>query len=614
MPEHQQHINNGDSGVRFSHSIPTIGTVTINLNGYPQRFYQIMERQDEINRLRKLEHLGVLQVIFSGIRHTRWDYTVTMLYLIQRLSEAKPEGFSSAKKVAGVELSGRDMMQLLALAANIGHLPGTFTVEKGLMRYLIQYNEVANKLIQLAEMQQDEFERIDYINLNKMLVLVKLQWWLDSADDQEKALLKAIKELVVECFLAEPTTEHREKIIDYFNLVRRISYQLLDCLYVNLPLRIDYSEFINRLPSLTFRGEDLKTISDLIDHYTRIVYRQIYHSDKARKVVALCAAEVSNALDKSSNALAIIQEWLRSSQLDDICAVLSSSDTQRVFFAILPHEFWPSFLTESIRKEQVEEIEVELAKLISPAKPVILYIRGLRDPILESSTAGELVFDVYLDKANNADECFKTLGLILAWLHRKFNYSWGIGRMVKAAMENILLQLALNPSDVELSIKLAPDEFFRGDYFVPEDKIKIFHANQRKDALQMFCRENKNWDSHIKEQFNECKTLKELMKRKWMEPSKGEARYYIIVPGRIKFRNKRMRKDICEFDGAFLTMKVRRKCVSQMVLFLIEAKRGRRPGESAEKELGSKLHELGLNKYRIRTIAKKNAYAEIILI
>jgi len=121
--------------MKFSYSIPLIGSVEIELKDYPQKFYYFLKRKGEIKRLERLDHLGVLHNVFAEIRHTRWDYTITMLYLIQQFSESKMEGLSASKRINGLKLSGRDMMQLLALAANIGHLPGTFGVEKGVMRY-----------------------------------------------------------------------------------------------------------------------------------------------------------------------------------------------------------------------------------------------------------------------------------------------------------------------------------------------------------------------------------------------------------------------------------------------------------------------------------------------
>ncbi len=72
--------------MKHSHNIPTVGTVEIELKGNPSRLYRIVEKKGEIDRLNNLPHLGVIQCLFPGMRHTRLDYVKTMLYFIQRAS------------------------------------------------------------------------------------------------------------------------------------------------------------------------------------------------------------------------------------------------------------------------------------------------------------------------------------------------------------------------------------------------------------------------------------------------------------------------------------------------------------------------------------------------
>lgn len=605
--------------MKFTYSIPTIGKVEIDLNGYPYKFYQIMERHNEVERLKKLEHLGVLQNIFPGIRHTRWDYTMTMLYLIQRLREAGLDGLSRIRKVGEIDLSGRDIMQLLALVANIGHFPGTFSVEKGIMRYISQNEELKNRLKDLAEIEDEQFEQVDYFTLNKLMALLKLQWWQEGSVDAEKNLISSVKQLVKQSFLEEPPTEHHAKIVEYFNFVRRMSYQLLDCLYVNLPVRVEYAEFIKQLPTLSLERRQLTALSELIDQYTRIVYKQIYHSDEARKIVAGSTAQIHEQLQESEgDVLSILKSWLSDWDQSNVHSNTPSAlEIDQVFSVTIPHGFWPSFLTESFIEKGVDALEVDLITKIAGIKPIVLYIPGLRDPILEVSTPGDLVFDVYLDKTMS-DNVFKTLGSIFVWIHRLFGKSLGVGRIIESLFKSVLRQMLQNSSGVDVTIEIAREEFFREDtdYFRPEERMQIFSAGKRKEAIQMFRRENKLWDRKTKELFNECKVLQELIKRKWMRPRKGEGRYHVVVPGRITFNDQQERRKVAEFDGAFLTLVTKKRRVSKMKLFLTEAKGGRRTGPSAAKrELRNKLKCLGITRpYRIQRILKKNAYVEINLI
>ena len=114
----------------ISHSIPTIGKVQIELTKYPKQIFQILSKFKETGRLKNLLHLGTLHDFFPGVDHTRWDYTLTTMYFIQLFGEAKFKGLSHTAKLSGIEISGRDMMQVMALLSNIGHLPGTFSVRK----------------------------------------------------------------------------------------------------------------------------------------------------------------------------------------------------------------------------------------------------------------------------------------------------------------------------------------------------------------------------------------------------------------------------------------------------------------------------------------------------
>lgn len=604
--------------MKFTYSIPLIGSVEIELKGYPEKFYLFLEKKGEVKRLQRLDHLGVLQDVFMGMRHTRWDYTVAMLYLIQQFSRSKLEGLSAGKKINNLNLSGRDMMQLLALTSNIGHIPGTFGVEKGIMRYLVSHNNTIQKLINIANLpNNDDFNKIDYINLNKLFMLVKLEIWIsDTRKDRVKNLLTAIKKLGYEWLISGPKTEHRKKIHEYFNFIRRVSYQLFDCLYANLPLKIDYIKFINQLPKLLLRKKQLNTIIELTDHYTRIIYKQIYHSDKACEAIVNWTDEVHKYLAKQNNALEIIKKWLNSEKLSDI-HIKPLYNTKEVFSCTLPHKFGVNFLIDSFKNSQVERFEINMMKLLKRKKVLILYVPRLKDPISETSEAGDLLFKIYANKGDSNGDNLPALGLVLVWIYMQFRGELGVGVFAKAVMEKIL-QLLSPVGNLEAVVELSPNEFYKDEYnFLIEDRIQILSAGQRKEILDNLLRkENTTWESELKEQFAECKVLKDFTRKKWGKPHRGIGQYWIIVPGRLKYIVRNGRQNKCEFDGALLRVTTKKSKVSKMNLYLIEVKTGRSTSSfQAKTELERKLKKLKIeNKVKIRKFQKKNAYAEIRLV
>ena len=72
--------------VEISYMLPTIGSIRIELRDQSAELYEFLREQGETVRLTGLKHLGVLQQHFPGILHTRWDYTVAMLYVIEQLT------------------------------------------------------------------------------------------------------------------------------------------------------------------------------------------------------------------------------------------------------------------------------------------------------------------------------------------------------------------------------------------------------------------------------------------------------------------------------------------------------------------------------------------------
>jgi hypothetical protein len=607
--------------IKLRYVIPTIGKVKICFGGYPETFYKILVKAGEVERLKSLLHLGVLHEIFPGMNHTRWDYTITMLYFIQQFSKAGLKGLSPAKKVGEVWLSGRDMLQILALGANIGHLPGTFAVEKGVMRCLITNKNLAKKVIKGASLSRKfGIEKVDYTNLNKLFVLVKLQSWLDTNIDlnEDRKVIRAAKILFEDLVVGEPKTEHRRKILDRFNLCRRASYQLLDCLYVNLPVRVDYAGFAKRLLEFFSQVERWEAIQALIDSYTRVIYHQIYHSKKSRELVVLWAEQACRLLEVSDKPLARLKEWLTYSRLGDISEKLPGNKYELLFSVALPFKFGPNFLIETFREEHTEKIEEEFSELIQDTKALILYVPGLKDPVVEEAAIGDLYLDVFVAKKCSNFTNIKTLLKILIWTKRKFGGDWGSGILVKGALENLLQRLP-DRRDFTVSIDIAPDDFFKegASSFIPDDRVNIFAAGEKKDALAIFRRKvDQTWDSSKKKQFHECKVLKELVKKRWIKPQRGLACYHVIVPGRIKFVHRSNGTEKCEFDGALLQIAAKGMNISRGTLFLLEAKSGKSTSRSeAGKLLRFKLKEkLGIKPKSVRRFQGRSAYAKVILI
>lgn len=599
------------------HSIPTIGTVQIRLDGYPEQLYKLMNRLGEIDRLKKLHHLGVLQYAFPGMKHTRWDYTLTSLYLLQLFSEARYAGLSPNVKMSGVLLSGRDMLQILALLSNIGHLPGTFAVEKGVLHCLISHNILAD-LLTKAGLKRDS--QIDYLNINRVFCLIKLRKWLSKANENEGRLLKIGIQLITELVTKNPGSLHRERIFNLFHMTRRVAYQIVDCLYANLPIRIDYVEFTRQITKFAAGSLHWEPMIGLMDDYTRIVYQQIYHAETLHNDVIGFTVTVCDILKKSNDLIDEISEhWLMASSLEDIGIDKMEKKYELMLGARLPHKFGPDFMIESLLDKTVDKIEVDFTKFIPNARLLILYIPGLRDPITQKTSAGDLSIDVFTEKGISIENSLKTAALILIWCYNNLQDTFGQGTVLKAFLEGIF-RLASERSDITVSINVYPEEVFRDvdvPYLVLDDHINIYRVKEKKKAMKIFRRnEDDNWNSTIKEQFYESRIAREMIKRRW--PSRRlrrVAQFIVLIPARIHFLKGK--KELCEFDGGMLIVKERNEKITEMSLFLLEAKSGKRSSKfESNKQLAKNFHGIGgfYNDGKIFNLKGKNAYGVIRLV
>src|SRR5713226_1789390 len=118
--------------------VPGLGVRDVRLLGNATALYEALESSGEVDRLRQLDHLGALTIVFPGMVHSRWDYAMTAAYLAGAM---KPRDTSANLKVGSLpEMSYREAAQWIVLLNNVGHLPGTFATEKGVLRFLTRRN------------------------------------------------------------------------------------------------------------------------------------------------------------------------------------------------------------------------------------------------------------------------------------------------------------------------------------------------------------------------------------------------------------------------------------------------------------------------------------------
>ncbi|HDN73705.1 MAG TPA: hypothetical protein ENG16_01605, partial [Archaeoglobus sp.] len=577
-----------------SYYIPLIGEIPIAINQAVCPFYRILQYSGELERLHNLTHLGCLASVFPGVKHTRFDYIALMLHLTNIL---KLEGTSRKRKIGGLEISGKDILQLIILASNIGHIPGTFSVEKGILKYLYETKldfmdlfEAVNEPDGLS-IKQVVLETGDYTRFNRVLGLLKLDQWTKYLNTCtcERELLWATKEILTRTLIRERQTENDKKLCYYFDVIRQISYLTLDCLYLPVPLTLNFGEFIKSLgkrsggKSSSLEDLTISNIADLIHNYERAAYEKIYHSAKARVIVALTVNEVVKKL--KTDGIGLIFEWLSRSRIQDIgicldkIANFANSHEIKVTVHSRYSKYFESFVVDEFISKNVLSLEdiIQKESSLNSIQPSIVLLPNRETD--DYSYQGELILDLLSSGIESKGLVKEILTLFCVFYNHLNCLGLGsfFGQLFCQVIECAIKEFVKTPIRVTL-------HDHSGEFFDAVESVFITPSLLPKRGDDWIKREyfpkisQKELSRRKKQEYHEHMATWELIKNlrnRIYRGAKGydrkiKARLFFVVPTSIKITETINGKSLAEFDGGILEIRTRSK---KGILYIVEAKR-----------------------------------------
>jgi HD superfamily phosphohydrolase len=123
----------------ISYQLPRLGLVSTSIHKEAAQIYNFLLQEGEVERLKNLDHLGIVRRASEGAHHPRWE---TMMLMFRLIDLAKAHAHQ-AHLSTGVEISdsleissGTECLKAWTLLVNVGHLPLTFTAEKAFLHLL----------------------------------------------------------------------------------------------------------------------------------------------------------------------------------------------------------------------------------------------------------------------------------------------------------------------------------------------------------------------------------------------------------------------------------------------------------------------------------------------
>jgi len=609
-----------DGEITIQYYFPVLGEVKIELKGYPAKFYKFLGENGEIERLMKLKHLGILSYLFPGIEHTRYEYTLLNLYLTHKLNLSD----HADKEIGNLSVSKREFLDLLILSANIGHIYGTFAVEKATLFYLWENNALVQLLSLLGNLNCEEIKnkmetwlkgRQDYRLFNKVLALMKLSLWIEGTENENiKDMLQSISLIITNLLLKDERREYTENLCKRYNFVRKISYLFLDSAYIQSPLKISFLELFTNLQSnLENVINDIEALK-LVCQYEQIVYDRLYHHDNARVLVGLIGKKIHEILRSSGKgkALEIILSWIQKSEIKEISTevetIIRNIENYSNICCISLGSFSASWIIKEILENGIASSEKEIKQRIKNRHviPSIL----LSDEILEG-ISGKIWIDIFASSGVNRNDYIGILTRAFDYID-SLDFYFGKTEIYERLFQYIL-KYAIERQKISVQLKMHPHEFF-GKNVTPEKIIAFRNLKTGKDDVKekikeyFSAKEKPEWSEFQEDKFHEHVALWELIKLLRRRLYKGKTRLknrlFLIFPCSIILTDRENNKNLVEFDGAVLEMKIKS---GKAVLYLLEAKR--RGKKDPIRELREKFRKLGITPYKIEKLRKKDGWA-----
>lgn len=624
----------GEGTLTLKHTIPNIGLVRFPVYPPADELVALLQATGEMSRLKQLKHVGALESALPGITHSRWDYVMSMLYVASRI---EVPGGNSKFKVGSAEFSSAiAAVQCAALLSNIGHLPGTFAVEKGVARYLWDINrerplEELRKLLEMTEPSYSALDSLrepvrdylwasDYARVNRILGLLKAAQWVVQ-NELPNRLGHVLGDFYV--WLLFPDTDGNSlqwnKVYRLFELVRRLSYLNLDSSFSDAPVRVIVSRLVGESDTESpnrFTVDDLERIMEVLSSYEHVVYWHLYHRPECRSIVAIVAALVHQKLAEAKQPGELVRRWLTGSDIG-------------VVFDI-------SYLEQENRINQVASITTR-SHFVSMAGPIARLESDLRRKVMRNAgCASVLSYRPWLYEARMEPDEFTVdlyshskgtpalIGRFIAWVMRELDYREKssddvYGLLCKQDIEGIYAALLahavlLSYQDVRLELSAWPLSrlgLFPGNDSVDQTRVWASSATLDTPFIEHIVRRRSKPSEpslrSLQAELQGLVRLRNRLSREMQENSRYErsvSRFLVLTSS---VRLTRGDERLMEFDGGIVKVNIR---TGAMTFYGLETKSSR-SGEHAANSLERRLREKMGIATRAKKLGKSSAFVEL---
>lgn len=285
--------------VWLEYHLPSLGSIKAKLFPLASNCYQLLEKKGHIDRLNRMDQLGVIRQIYQGAHHSRWEYVIAQIALIYQMTILKKsrEGTNVVQSVGlssnthfsdlnGGNSSGADILQCWVMLLNFGHLSGTFSTELGFLRSL--QTDTKLKRAFLSKSGKFDIDANNYIlqvidenkvfDFHKAISFFLLSRYAKKSDKKLAEILIAILKWYV--FENKSHEVKRQNLLRLFKRIRQLCYLSLDSFYTPTPMKLDLGAIFLNLEDRSFDlcAPSKTPLCREMDGFNDLMGREIYNT------------------------------------------------------------------------------------------------------------------------------------------------------------------------------------------------------------------------------------------------------------------------------------------------------------------------------------------------
>ncbi|MFH1032089.1 MAG: hypothetical protein V1767_05975 [Chloroflexota bacterium] len=283
----------------IEYEYPDLGHVEITLREESAEIYRFFKeggftktgKGDGIEHFEKLDQLGALREVHKTAHHSRWEYMVLQMHLIQELKSASAFGFSTSISLTNhyTVSSLEELLKSWVLLNNYGHLIDTIEAERVWLELIFEQPQLRNAFLSCIpdgpskEYAKAVLKKEDIYQFHHLIALVLLGRLSKKKGKQKRPFDLWIK--MIEALVREDTKEGSKlgRALNVFNALRRVSYVLLDINRSALFLRVDSN---NLLRNILKKPDDLlydpeSDVSKTLEDIEHLLFTEVYASRQA---------------------------------------------------------------------------------------------------------------------------------------------------------------------------------------------------------------------------------------------------------------------------------------------------------------------------------------------